>query len=268
MKNNSSKDTDSIPESELGRTLALSVPVRGEELFKHNASPPILNFLADNPGVNVSIRQLSRVTPVTERATREAVDALEANGLVETFHEGNARRVHVNRARLTDPGDPIHSIPQVSYRTPVRVAYRYLLDELESVLGVVLFGSVARGEADRQSDIDLWVLVGDDLFEQRNRAGKLSRDLEDLQIPPTIALEEARDADFASNWPAIRTRLENDDGEWASADRHSFEFVVETPPSILQQSARVDPSQLFGEGITLQTSETLERVKREVMRDE
>lgn len=268
MRSSSSKDVGADSDADRGRTLALSVPVRGDDLFKHTASPPILNFLADNPGVNVSIRQLSRVTPVTERATREAVDALEDNDLVETFHEGNARRVHVNRARLTDSADPIHSVPQIPFRTPVRVAYQYLLDELDDVLGIVLFGSVARGKADRQSDIDLWVLVDDDLFDQRNRAGKLARDLDELQIPPTIALDEARDVDFESNWPAIRARLEADESEWASAERHSFEFVVETPESVLGQSERVDPSKLFGEGITLQTSDTLERVKREVLRDE
>lgn len=251
-----------------GASVTLALPVREGALFKHGATPHILNFLSDNPAVNVSIRQLARITPMSERATREAVDTLEANDLVETFHEGNARRVHINRARLDRPDDPIHSIPQVPFRTPVRVACHYIEDELGDVLGIVLFGSVARGEADRQSDIDLWILVDGDLMEQRHRANKLARDLEGLQIPPTIALDEARGTDFASNWPDIRERLEADSQDWAAAERYSFEFIIETPQSILTQSPRVEPEKLFGEGITLCSTETLTRVKQEVLRDE
>jgi predicted nucleotidyltransferase len=179
--------------------------------------------------------------------------------------------VRINRNRLHRPDDPIHSIPQISFRTPVRVARHYIEDELDDVLGIVLFGSVARGEADRQSDIDLWILVdGDsgDLLQHRNTANKLARDIEGLQIPPTISLKEARNEDFEAIWPEVRDRLEKDEQDWESADRHSFEFIVETPQSILNQSPRVDSEKLFGKGITLVSSESLERVKQEVLRNE
>ena len=63
-------------------------------------------------------------------------------------------------------------------------------------------------------------------------------------------------------------RLESEDTNWASAELPSFELIVETPASILGQSDRVAPEKLFGEGITLRSTETLERVKREVITDE
>jgi len=254
-----------------GTSLDFPLPVQETELFKHSASEYILNFLADSPEIDVSIRQLARVTPVSERATREAVNALEANDLIEADNRGNARRVSINRNRLHRPDDPIHSIPQVGFRTPVRVARHYIEDELGDVLGIVLFGSVARGEADRQSDIDLWILVdrdSGDLLQYRNTANKLARDIEGLQIPPTISLKEARNEDFEAMWSEIREALEEDEQDWESADRHSFEFVVETPQSIINQSPRVDSEKLFGEGITLVSTEALERVKQEVLRNE
>jgi predicted nucleotidyltransferase len=237
-------------------------------LFNHGATPHILNFLSDNPDIDVSIRQLSQVVPMSERATREAVDALVASDLIETYHQGNARRVHINRDRLDRPADPIRSIPQTEYHTPVRVACRYIEDELDDVRGIIVFGSVARGSADRQSDIDLWVLVADDHLQQRHEANALASDLEGLQIPPTVALADASDADFDANWDQIRARLEDDDQEWASAQRHSFEIIVETPQSILGQADRVEADRLFGEGITLRSSELLERVKQEIITDE
>jgi len=205
---------------------------------------------------------------MSERATREAVDVLVANDLLETYHQGNARRVHINRARFDKPSDPFRSIPQTEFQTPVRVACRYIEQELDDVKGIVLFGSVAGGTADRQSDIDLWVLVADDHLEQRHAANKLSTRLENLQIPPTIALADATDADLEANWSEIRTRLEADDQNRASAQRYSFEIIVETPESILAQSDRIEPDQLFGQGITLVSSELLDRVKQAVISDE
>ncbi|MFC7057045.1 nucleotidyltransferase domain-containing protein [Halovenus salina] len=262
------QSSDNAGETQSEASVGLPIPIRDASLFKHSASAPVVNFLADNPEFDLSVRQLARVTDVSARATADAVDALAANGIVEVVHEGNARRVRLNRARFDNPGDPVERIPQVQYRTPVRIACQYLTDELQEVLGIVLFGSVARGEADRQSDIDLWVLVADDLLEQRNAANTLARKLEELQIPPSVALLEAQDRDFDSQWPAMRQRLEADDREWASAQRHSFEFVVETPQSIRQQSTRVNTRRLFGEGITIRSSDGLDSVKREVLRDE
>jgi predicted nucleotidyltransferase len=269
MRNNSSsKEAATEAPDASGTSVELALPVRDSELFKHSASSHVLNFLSDNPAVDVSIRQLAMVTPMSERATRESVDVLEANGLVETFHRGNARRVRINRARLDRPDDPILSVPQTHFQTPVRVACRYLEAELDDVKGIVLFGSVARGDADRQSDIDLWVLVGGDHMEQRHAANKLVKQLEELQIPPTISVADATNVDFETNWKRIRETLENDDQDWASAERHSFEILVETPQSIINQSDRVDSERLFGEGITILSTETLERVKLAVLGDE
>ena len=248
-----------------GASIGFPLPVQGSQLFKHGAAPHVLNFLGDNPDIDVSIRQLARVVPMSERATREAVDALETNDLLGTYHRGNARRVHINRNRLDKPSDPVHNIPQTEFQTPVRVACRYIEEELDGVRGIILFGSVAHGTADRRSDIDLWVLVADDHLQQRHDANTLAGELETLRIPPTIALADAREVDFEANWETIRTQLEADDQKWASAQRHSFEIIVETPGSILAQSDRVEPDQLFGQGITLRSSELLDRVKREVI---
>lgn len=270
MRSSGSTETKTAPAKErvAGASIGLALPIRESALFKHAASRHILNFLGDNPDINVSIRQLSSVTPVSERATREAVEVLDANELVETFHQGNARRVQINRARLTKPSDPIHQIPQTQFQTPARVARHYIEDELDDVLGIVLFGSVARGDADRQSDIDLWVLVGDDHMQQRHDANKLTQHLEGLSIPASIPVSDANAADFESDWNSIRETLEADDQTGPSAQRYAYEILVETPQSILNQADRVDAEELFGEGITLLSTETLERVKMEVVTDE
>lgn len=272
MKNSTSNKNGKERETDVeGTVVNFPLPVREKGVFKHAASSHVLNFLADNPEVNVSIRQLSRITPVSERSTREAVDVLAANGLIETFHEGNARRVQINRERLQKPSDPTYSIPQSSFWTPVRVATVRITEEFESVRGIVLFGSVARGKADARSDIDLWVLVeGDsrDLLQYRHAANTIARELEELRIPSTIPLSEAKQVDFEAQWETIKEELEDPTHSVSGTERRSFEIIVETPASILTQSTRVDPERLFGDGITLRSSETLERVKQEVLRDD
>lgn len=268
MRNSSSEASGDDPESggrqERGASIDLALPVREAALFKHGATTYVLDFLGDNPDIDVSIRQLSAVVPFSERSTREAVDVLEANDLVETFHSGNARRVHVNRSRLDRPSDPVSSVPQAEFHTAVRVARRFIEDELDGVEGIVLFGSVARGEADRRSDVDLWVLVRGDHMEQRHAANKLAKRLDGMRIPRTVAVADARDA-TETDWAELRRKLEADEHDWPDAQRYTFEIVVETPESILGQQDRVDAETLFGEGITLSSTETLDRVKLEVL---
>ncbi|SDJ55029.1 Nucleotidyltransferase domain-containing protein [Halovenus aranensis] len=254
--------------SDESRALSLPLPVREADLFKHEATPHILNFLSDNPEINLSLRQLTQVTPVSERATREAVNVLVANGLVESFHEGNARRVHINRNRLTDTTDPLLAVPQPQFQVPVRVARRYIEEELDDVKGIILFGSVAQGNADRRSDIDLWVLVAEDHLEQRHRANKLAKHLGELKIPRTVSVPDVEAADFETDWAEIKDILENKDSPAGTAERYSFQILVETPQSIIGQADRVEAEKLFGYGITLLSTELLDRVKMEVFNNE
>jgi predicted nucleotidyltransferase len=148
------------------------------------------------------------------------------------------------------------------------VAREYVKDELESVRGIVLFGSVARGEADRQSDIDLWILVEGEHMAQRNTATKVAASLSDLPIPETMPLSAVRDGDFETFWPEFRSKLDSGDWDRPDTHRHEFEFVVETPRSILGQSDRVDPVALFGEGITIFSTEDLDTIKTKLLADE
>jgi predicted nucleotidyltransferase len=49
-------------------------------------------------------------------------------------------------------------------------------------VGIILYGSVARGEADRRSDIDLWVLTRSERAESQREANAIARDLEDREF--------------------------------------------------------------------------------------
>ena len=98
------------------------------------------------------------------------------------IRDGNKRLVQINRQRLSIPDDPILRIPQAEYHRPVKAAVTELRENINDVVGIVLYGSVARGEADRRSDIDLWVLTRSGRAESRREANAIARDLEDTKF--------------------------------------------------------------------------------------
>jgi predicted nucleotidyltransferase len=99
--------------------------------------------------------------------------------LVVESPESNQRLVQINRGRLSIPDDPILRIPQAEYHKPVKAAVQALREEISDVVGIILYGSVARGEADRRSDIDLWVLTRAGRAESQREANAIARDLEE-----------------------------------------------------------------------------------------
>lgn len=213
-------------ENDPGQTISLSIPVKDPNIFNFGATNEILVFLTSNRYEAYSIRELASYVDYAFDSVRNAVDVLAKNDLVETVPHGNRTLIHINRDRLEVPDDPILRIPQSEFHHPVREATDRLSDELPDVVGIILYGSVARGEADRRSDIDLWVLTsGDRSLAQRNTN--------------TIARE-----------------LENE--TWDN-QRYEFQIDVETVNSIPRYTE--DIQKIVGSGITLYEADTFEQVK-------
>ncbi|WP_425604347.1 nucleotidyltransferase domain-containing protein [Natrinema gelatinilyticum] len=110
------------------------------------------------------------------------MNVLSSNGLVVESPESNQRLIQINRRRLSVPDDPILRIPQPEYHKPVKTVVQELRENISDVVGIVLYGSVARGEADRRSDIDLWVLTRSGRAESQREANAVARDLEETEF--------------------------------------------------------------------------------------
>lgn len=213
-------------------TIQLPVPAPNPDLFRHTATNDILRLLLDNPYETFTIRELSRLTDHSTYAIKSAVDVLEENRLVTTQSAGNQRPVGINRTRVSTPDEPILRIPQPEFHRPVRTALDRLQTELDGVQGILIFGSVARGQADRQSDIDLWVLVEEPHGEQ-HRANEIAMDL----------------------------GQERFDGE-----RYEFQVMVESIESAHSYAERL--TDIFTDAITLTESEAFRNLKTEVLVDD
>lgn len=209
-------------------TVELPVPAPAPDLYRHTATDDLLRLLLDNPYERFTIRELGRLTDNAAQSVKRAVDILEANELLVVDTEGNRRLVGINRTRVSKPDDPVLRIPQSDFHRPVRAALDRILDELDGVHGVLVFGSVARGDADRQSDIDLWVLAE----SGQHRANELAKELG-------------------------QHRFDN--------DRYEFQILVETPESARSYRDRLED--VFADAITLVDGDSLRTLKREVIED-
>ena len=165
-----------------GASISLSIPPLDPDLFKHKATSDILLFLTNHRFSDFSLRELATQIGHSHQSVRRAVNVLSANDLVVESPESNQRLVQINRQRLSIPDDPILRIPQSEFHQPVKTAVTKLHENIIDVVGIILYGSVARGDADRRSDIDLWVLTRSGRAESQRKANTIARDLEDTEF--------------------------------------------------------------------------------------
>jgi predicted nucleotidyltransferase len=209
----------------------IPLPLPDDRIFRYEAMDDILEITAQNPTEEFSNSELQELTAFGGPSVSKSLSLLEALGLVVRRDSGRKTLYRIEEARLREADDPFFEIPQSEFRKPLRAFVERVTDEVPSVAGVVCFGSVARGEADRVSDIDVFVLVenDDELVTVRRTVSDVKRDLEADSI----------------------------DGQ-----RYEFEVFVESTESARNRGDDLRP--ILKEGTVLHETETFDRVKRDV----
>lgn len=226
-------ESKSNTHTESGVRISLDIPAQDTSLFKSQAVHDILSFLSQYHTDEFSITELTNTVDYSRPTITKAVDTLIANDLITDRRDGNTRLAQINRERLSRPDDPLLQIPQAEFHTPVRTAIEQLSDRLDTVIGIVLYGSVARGTADRRSDIDLWVLVEEDRMANQRTANTIRQDLED----------EAFDT-----------------------GRYAYDIDVEALPAVPNYTEDIQDT--LSEGIVIHDTEKFETVRAMVFHDD
>lgn len=214
-----------------GTYIRLPIPLGDREAFRHRAATDILHVLAENPDAAFSNRELHRLTERGMSNVNAAVLSLEALGVVRVDRDGRANAVQIDQERFVRSDDPVTTIPQSEFHDPVRAVRNRLLDRLGDHAAITLFGSVARGDADRASDIDVFVVVDDGRMAAQRTAHSIEEDI----------------------------ASERFDG-----DRFEPHIVVETRDSAATHDRIRD---VLVEGITLHDAPVLDAVTQEVLAD-
>lgn len=210
-------------------------PFPDERVFRYQAMQDILHHLVTNPGEAFTQQELATLTGADVSSISRSVDLLDRLGVLE-ITGGKPRTIALDPDHVVD-SNPVNTIPQAEFRAPARAFTDELAsridasDEVAELVGVLCFGSVARGAADRRSDIDLLVIVEGDLTYGRRIASTLARELEDRSF----------------------------DG-----DRYGFDVLVETPDSA--ESHGDSLREIFDDGIVLARSESLPDVRTKIYR--
>jgi len=216
-------------------SVCIDVPRDGKpDVFRISAADDVLRLLADAHDTEFTIPELVEATGVTRSTVWRAVELLSGLGAVRVRKTPERNYVSIDPDRL-EKDDPILAIEQVEFHAPVRTFVQRIREEFEGVsevddlVGVVVFGSVARGDADRRSDIDLLVVVDGDRTSARRTVTDVVADLRDRRF----------------------------DG-----DRFEFEPYVESVESA--KRARSKLGEIFDEGITVYDSGELSTIRKEV----
>jgi predicted nucleotidyltransferase len=163
--------------------VTLPIPLGEERVFRNQAMDDITELLYRNPHEEFGVRQLREVTGHGAQTVDTAIKLLEQVELIQTRREGNRKLISINRNRIHKPDDPILEIPQEEFRTPIKTFVdKVEKDQQDNLVGILLFGSVARGEGDRASDIDIQVIVEEDLLESRRRVQDIRQEIEEQKF--------------------------------------------------------------------------------------
>jgi predicted nucleotidyltransferase len=207
----------------------ITIPLPDKQIFRYEAADDILELLYRNPYREFTVTELRNTTDHGGKSVDNAIQILGSLQLVQTEKKGRSKLVKINQKKIRKPDDSILEIPQEQFRTPVKTFLDQILDEHENLVGVILFGSVARGEADRRSDIDIQIIVKDDLTESRRELQKIRKEVEEQRF----------------------------DGE-----RYEIQLLVESVESAKNYGEKLQ--EIFSRGITLYSTEKLDEVKAAV----
>jgi len=209
-----------------GSGIYLKFPLPDERLFRNQATEDILQLFLRNLDSEFTVTELREITGHGGDTVQTAIRVLEAADLIRTRTEGRKKLISANHARFNKPSSPLLRIPQEEFRKPVGDILKRIEHSDIDVVGIILFGSVARGEADRASDIDIQVIVDHKLTEAK-------RELHD-----------------------VRQEVENNtfDGE-----RYEIQLLVESAESAENYGEKLQ--EIFTEGIELRSTDKLEEVK-------
>ncbi len=145
-----------------------------ENVFRYAIARDILLFLGKNRYKQFTISDIARnldIRPNTGNL-RRALQALVLAGLLDEKKEGRGKFLKIKDDVILYPKDPYIQIPQVEFREIVRDIVEKVKRD-RRVVKVILFGGVARGTADRMSDID-FLVVSKDVIAIQNKTSKIA----------------------------------------------------------------------------------------------
>ena len=115
----------------------------------------VAGFFIENPYTDIYLRELARKLKLSPFAAKKYADMLAKEGLIKEDRKANLRYFRANTGSIF--------FRQLKVAFSIRLLAKsglveFLKENTPNVSSIVLFGSMARGEDDEKSDIDILVI--------------------------------------------------------------------------------------------------------------
>lgn len=142
--------------------------------MEHLIPLKITNYFFENPYDEFYLRELARKLKLSPYAAKKYLDLLVKEGIVKDEKKANLRYFKANMGNL--------------FFRHLKVAFSinlilksglvdFLKESLANVSSITLFGSVAKGEDDKKSDIDILVIGTHKHINLNNFEGKIGKEI-------------------------------------------------------------------------------------------
>ena len=116
----------------------------------------VLRFFLENPYEEVYLRELAKKMKISPYATKKYADLLVKENIIREEKKANLRYFKSNTTNLFYKYLKIAFAMQLIHKSMV---VEYLKKNIANVSAIILFGSVAKGENTKESDLDI-VIIG------------------------------------------------------------------------------------------------------------
>lgn len=140
-----------------------------ESIITSKATREILGLLFSHPNEKFYMRQVERLTGLQINAVRRELKKLESAGFVLSETTGNQMYFWLNRQ------NPIYGeLKNIMFKTQIiGVNLRDLVKKITDITVAFIYGSVAKGEENSSSDIDLMVVGSIDSLKLHAEINKI-----------------------------------------------------------------------------------------------
>lgn len=156
----------------------IKIPLQNEateKIFRWSYARDLLMLLAKDPLEYFTVSDIINRLDIRSRdSLTKLLEAMEDADIIKSTRMGRKRFISINRELVEIPKEPIFQIPQKEYQNVVKKILERIV-KLSDVEKVILFGAVARGTADRMSDLDILV-IGKNVTKLQEKTSKVAYD--------------------------------------------------------------------------------------------
>ena len=125
------------------------------QLYQKVTQLKVLSHFFDNPNEEFYLRELARLLQISPMTVKRALDDLVNDKLIIKQEKKNQILYHANTESNA------FKFAKISYNLAwldEKAIVEYLLDKIPGINSIILFGSYAKGENDKHSDLDLLII--------------------------------------------------------------------------------------------------------------